>query len=145
MGSRHRQRHLLRGGPEQEDATTLKLGEEFANAQCLYISEVRILLEAHVDSKENGSVTRQTTNVMQKTLEYVRAFSRFSNRDSVREVRQLLGKDDLAPFEMSQLANLCCEDAEEAKALIPSLANKVEDDQLQEMLNQMLTIKKFQG
>lgn len=33
--------------------------------------------------------------------------------------KRLLGKDDLAQFEVAQLANLCCEDAEEAKALIP--------------------------
>ncbi|KAI8388322.1 HRDC-like protein [Radiomyces spectabilis] len=139
-----RQRHLRRGGPEIEDATTLKLGEEFINSQCLYISEVRILLEAQEDTNRAG-LNRQTTGVMAKTLEYVRTFSRFSNRDSVREVRQVLGKDDLAQFEVAQIANLCCEDAEEAKALIPSLANKIEDEPLQEMLNQMLTIKKFQG
>lgn len=78
--------------------------------------------------------------------------------------KRLLGKDDLAQFEVAQLANLCCEDAEEAKALIPryiyalfmikkeysyrndfSLAHKVDDDKVQELLNEMLTIKKFQG
>lgn len=75
----------------------------------------------------------------------------------------------MAQFEVAQIANLCCEDAEEAKALIPryclllllllfplvrffiklgpyySLENKVEVPELQEMLSQMLTIKKFQG
>ncbi|KAI7875177.1 DNA-directed RNA polymerase II subunit RPB4-like protein [Lichtheimia hyalospora FSU 10163] len=118
---------------------------EFNNAQCLYISEVRILLEAQQDSKESGTENRPTTSITTKTLDYVRTFSRFTNRDSVREVRQLLGKDDLAQFEVAQLANLCCEDAEEAKALIPSLAHKVDDDKVQELLNEMLTIKKFQG
>lgn len=32
---------------------------------------------------------------------------------------RVLIKDNLAQFEVAQLANLCCEDAEEAKALIP--------------------------
>ncbi|KAF7724568.1 RNA polymerase B [Apophysomyces ossiformis] len=139
-------RHLRRGGPEQEDATTLKLGEEFNTAQCLYMSEVRILLEAQHDSKDHaGGVNRQTTNVLSKTLDYVHTFSRFSNWESVHEVRKVLDQNGMAQFEVAQLANLCCEDAEEAKALIPSLANKVDDEKLQEMLNQMLTIKKFQG
>ncbi|KAI7853015.1 HRDC-like protein [Circinella umbellata] len=113
------QRHLRRGALEHEDAATLALGEEFVNSQCLYISEVRILLEAQQDSKETGNENRPTTSITTKTLDYVRTFSRFTNRDSVREIRQLLGKDDLAQFEVAQLANLCCEDAEEAKALIP--------------------------
>jgi len=81
----------------------------------------------------------------------------------------------LTGFETAQLANLCCEEAEEAKALIPrymggglycfrtftrrnlcltisvpflvyinSLANKIDDDTLQNFLNQTLDLKKFQ-
>ncbi|KAI8074242.1 HRDC-like protein [Gilbertella persicaria] len=114
-----KKRHMIRGGTEQEDASILKLGDEFENAQCLYISEVRIILEAQQDSKDNGTDNRATTSVMSKTLDYVRAFSRFSNIESVREVRQVLGKENLSQFEVAQIANLCCEDAEEAKALIP--------------------------
>ncbi|GAA5801500.1 hypothetical protein HPULCUR_006948 [Helicostylum pulchrum] len=140
-----KKRHMIRGGADQEDASILKLGPEFENAQCLYISEVRIILEAQEDSKENGTINRPSTNVMSKTLDYVRAFSRFSNIESVREVRQVLLKENMAQFEVAQIANLCCEDAEEAKALIPSLENKVEVPELQEMLSQMLTIKKFQS
>ncbi|KAI8887748.1 hypothetical protein K501DRAFT_38473 [Backusella circina FSU 941] len=112
-------RKMIRGGTDQEDATTLKLGDEFSSAQCLYISEVKILLEAQEGSKDPSTANRVTTSVMTKTLEYVRTFSRFSNRDSVKEVRHLLGKENMAQFEIAQLANLCCEDAEEAKALIP--------------------------
>ncbi|CAO3681424.1 unnamed protein product [Umbelopsis ramanniana] len=86
------------------------------------------------------------SSVLAKTVNYVQAFSRFTNRDSVREVRGLLAKDSsLSQFEIAQLANLCCDDSEEAKALIPSLHNKIDDDRLQELMNQMLTIKKFQG
>lgn len=32
---------------------------------------------------------------------------------------RVLVRDTLAQFEVAQLANLCCEDAEEAKALVP--------------------------
>ncbi|KAI7903193.1 HRDC-like protein [Cokeromyces recurvatus] len=114
-----KKRHIIRGGPDQEDASTLKLGEEFSTAQCLYISEVRIILEAQEDSKENGTDTRPRTNVMSKTVDYVRTFSKFNNIEAVREVRQVLAKDNMSQYEVAQLANLCCEDAEEAKALVP--------------------------
>ncbi|KAG1224454.1 hypothetical protein G6F62_007832 [Rhizopus arrhizus] len=82
--------------------------------------------------------------VLAKTLEYVRNFSRYNTIDSVREVRQIMGKN-LTQFEVAQMANLCCEEAEEAKALIPSVSSKYDDDELQVMLNQMQQIRKFQG
>lgn len=34
---------------------------EFDGAECLYISEVRIILDAQEDSKENGTDTRPRT------------------------------------------------------------------------------------
>ncbi|KAG2183222.1 hypothetical protein INT43_006226 [Umbelopsis isabellina] len=128
---------------------------EFQTAHCLFISELRILLEAQRESKERNAENRPQTNVLQKTMNYVQSFSRFTNMESVREVRSLLKESELSHFEIAQLANLCCDDAEEAKALIPrntnklvmehSLHNKIDDDRLQELMNQMLTIKKFQG
>lgn len=33
--------------------------------------------------------------------------------------KRVLLKENMAQFEVAQIANLCCEDAEEAKALIP--------------------------
>lgn len=72
-----------------------------------------------------------------------------------------MAKDSLTQFEVAQMANLCCEEAEEAKALIPrysrgysiksmyshnnSISTKYDDDELQEVLNQMQQIRKFQG
>lgn len=41
--------------------TVVNIVTEFENAQCLYISEVRIILEAQEDSKENGTVNRPST------------------------------------------------------------------------------------
>ncbi|KAI9285872.1 HRDC-like protein [Umbelopsis sp. AD052] len=113
-------RHIRRGANEEQDAAQLKLGEEFQNAHCLFISELNILLEAQRESKDHSGENRPQTNVLQKTVSYVQSFSRFTNRDSVREVRGLLAKDSsLSQFEIAQLANLCCDDSEEAKALIP--------------------------
>ncbi|KAG0739646.1 hypothetical protein G6F57_001968 [Rhizopus arrhizus] len=139
-----KKRHIRRGGPELEDATNLNLGEEFSGAQCLYLSEVKVILDVQ-DSKGTEVQNRASTNaVLAKTLEYVRNFSRYNTIDSVREVRQIMGKN-LTQFEVAQMANLCCEEAEEAKALIPSVSSKYDDDELQVMLNQMQQIRKFQG
>ncbi|ORX64406.1 hypothetical protein K493DRAFT_9798, partial [Basidiobolus meristosporus CBS 931.73] len=80
-----------------------------------------------------------------KPVNYVQQFSRFTNRDTVREVRQLLSKQQLEQFEMAQIANLVCEDSDEAKALVPSLTARKDDDGLQALLNEMLTLKKFQS
>ncbi|KAG0227056.1 RNA polymerase B [Actinomortierella wolfii] len=125
---------------EEEDATTLKLGEGYEDAACLFISEVKILLEA--------TQRPNTSEVYQKTLNYVNQFNRFTNADVVREVRNGMNEEPirstLKGFELTQLANLCCEEAEEAKALVPSLANKIDDDTLQNFLNTILDLKKFQ-
>ncbi|KAG1474008.1 hypothetical protein G6F56_000621 [Rhizopus delemar] len=83
--------------------------------------------------------------VLAKTLEYVRNFSRYNTIDSVREVRQVMQKGTMTHYEVAQMANLCCEEAEEAKALIPSVSLKYDDDEIQVMLNQMQQIRKFQG
>lgn len=62
-------------------------------------------------------------------------------------VRRLLfdtGKNHLAEFEMSQLANLCPETTEEAKTLIPSIATKIDDDVLQALLDQLGESRRLQ-
>ncbi|PVU96102.1 hypothetical protein BB561_001386 [Smittium simulii] len=127
---------------EEEDAASLKLGKDFQNVECLLISEVKILLEAQRDSKvkENKALTA----IHQKTLDYTKIFSRFTNQDSVREVRKLLSTSELSSFEISQLGNMCCSEAVEAKSLIPSLIGKIDDESLEHLLKQIGSIKKFQ-
>ncbi|KAJ1920405.1 RNA polymerase B [Mycoemilia scoparia] len=128
---------------EEENASKLQLGPDFNNEECLLISELKILLEAQIESK-----TREESRmnpVYQKTLSYVQQFSRFTNTDTIREIRNLYQKDNLANFEIAQLCNLCCSDPEEAKALIPSLATKISDEDLDYLLKQMDNLKKFQS
>ncbi|KAI9257657.1 HRDC-like protein [Sporodiniella umbellata] len=140
-----KKRYIRRGGPELEDASNLNLGEEFTNAQCLYLSEVKVILDVQ-DSKGIEVQNRASNNaVLAKTLEYVRNFSRYNTIDSVREVRQVMQKGTMTHYEVAQMANLCCEEAEEAKALIPSVSSKYDDEEIQVMLNQMQQIRKFQG
>lgn len=55
-----------------------------------------------------------------KTQEYLEVFSRFKNRESVEAVDRLLNSHPyFEPFEKAQLGSLCCDQAEEAKTLIP--------------------------
>lgn len=43
----------------------------------------------------------------------------------------------------TSLGSLCCETAEEAKTLIPSLANKITDQDLQELLDDITKLRHF--
>uniref|UniRef100_A0A915DH20 RNA polymerase Rpb4/RPC9 core domain-containing protein n=1 Tax=Ditylenchus dipsaci TaxID=166011 RepID=A0A915DH20_9BILA len=85
------------------------------------------------------------SEVFVKTLNYARRLSKFKTRETIRSVRGIFsGKYNLHKFEVAQLANLCPETAEEAKALIPSLENKMEDDELEELLKDLHAKKTFQ-
>ena len=39
--------------------------------------------------------------------------------------------------------SLCCDNAEEAKSLIPSLQNKISDGDLQELLDELTKLRNF--
>ncbi|CAG7851674.1 SubName: Full=Uncharacterized protein {ECO:0000313/EMBL:CCA74453.1} [Serendipita indica DSM 11827] len=123
---------------EEEDAATLKLGAEFNNAGCLLISEVKILL------KEKEGKPGVDSPVFNKTVEYVNMFSKFSTEDTIGLVRATLRRQaNLTQFETAQLANLCPSTAEEAKSIIPSLA-KYDDDELQPLLDELQSMRRFQ-
>ncbi|KAI7834017.1 HRDC-like protein [Kickxella alabastrina] len=127
---------------ETLDAARLELGDDFQEAECLLISEVRVLLEAQYDAKKEDKNLKE---VYTKTLEYVQKFSRYTNRDTIKEVRALLKPTELEAFECAQLGNLCCSEWEEAKSLVPSIGSKISDDDLDSLLKQMDSLKKYQG
>jgi len=126
-----------RANLDEEDASVLKLGQEFNNAGCLLISEVKYLLE-------NRDKDAPDTTVYNKALEYVRQFAKFTTTDSASAVRETLRREPLlTQFETAQIANLCPAEAEEAKSIIPSLV-KIDDDRLQSLLDEIQTMRKFQ-
>jgi DNA-directed RNA polymerase II subunit RPB4 len=43
----------------------------------------------------------------------------------------------VAELTVDNIGSLCCETAEEAKTLIPSLTDKISDEDLQELLDEM--------
>ena len=98
-----------------------------------------------------------------KTQDYLDVFARFKQKENIEAVEQILSaKTELEFFERSQLGidttsftivsltvltfpigSLCCETAEEAKTLIPSLANKISDQDLQELLDDITKLRHF--
>jgi len=132
-----------RGPQEEEDAAELKLGSDFNEAQCLLNSEVAILLETSQQAHEADDSEAELSQVFIKTLNYVKTFSRYKNKTAVKEVRSLLTKKNLEEFEISSLANLCPDTAEEAKSLIPSLSTKFTDDELEQTLADLRNYSSF--
>jgi DNA-directed RNA polymerase II subunit RPB4 len=76
--------------------------------------------------------------ILTKTIDYLDAFARFKQKENVEAVERLLGSHtELSKFERAALGSLCPDGVEEAKTLIPSLDTKINDDDLQELLEEM--------
>lgn len=127
-----------------EDASELQFPKEFENAETLLISEVHMLLEHRKQQNESAEEEQELSEVFMKTLNYCQRFSRFKNRETISAVRSLLTQKKVHKFELAQLANLCPETADEAKALIPSLEGRFEDKELQQILDDIQTQRSFQ-
>lgn len=130
--------------PADEDAAQLQLGPEFdqsVGAQPLFISEVAHLLKLQVDEKkiQQQQFEAALNPVLKKSLEYTQRFSQLESTEQAIAVREQLAKVEpaLHPFEIAQLASLMPKEAEEAKAIIPSLAEKYDDDVLNDILKNM--------
>jgi DNA-directed RNA polymerase II subunit RPB4 len=141
------------GVEHDEDATQLRFGPDLTTADCLFNSEIFMLL--------SQSDAPHTSDVFDKTLAYATRFSKFKNRETVKQVRHLF--DDLvdvspqhaqqqqqqqqqrhamAEFELASLCSLCPETAEQAVNLIPSLERFDEAD-LEKILSDMTNLRKF--
>ena len=140
----------MSGMEEEENAAELKIGEEFLKAKCLMNCEVAIILEhkyEQIQHMSDGDPASQVSQVFEKSLQYVKRFSRYKNPDAVRQVRETLSRYSLVEFELCTLGNLCPDTADEAKALVPSLVpggRFDSDDRVDKMLNDLSLIKKFE-
>ncbi|XP_004288557.1 PREDICTED: DNA-directed RNA polymerase II subunit 4 [Fragaria vesca subsp. vesca] len=135
-------------GEEEENAAELKIGDEFLKAKCLMNCEVSLILEHKFEQLQQMSddPRNQVSQVFEKSLQYVKRFSRYKNADAVKQVREILSRYQLTEFELCVLGNLCPETVEEAIAMVPSIKAKgrVHDDEvIDKMLNDIAMIKKF--
>ncbi|CAM8899825.1 unnamed protein product [Rhodiola kirilowii] len=134
---------------EEENAAELKIGEEFLKAKYLMNCEVALILEHKFEQLQQiaDDPMNQVSQVFEKSLQYVKRFSRYKNPDAVRQVREILSRHQLAEFELCVLGNLCPETLEEAIAMVPSIKAKgrsQDDDAIEKMLNDLSLIKKFE-
>jgi DNA-directed RNA polymerase II subunit RPB4 len=147
----------------ESDASTLSFGPELKNTHPLLTSETLLLLQNYSTQREQHA---QTTGfpfpglpaATTKALEHSTQFSKYSNREIIREIRQSMlnpstgdqaermkNARGMVEFEMVQVANLLPETVDEAKALVPSLAGSVDEDDLQKILDDLSTIRRFQS
>ncbi|PKA51573.1 hypothetical protein AXF42_Ash002940 [Apostasia shenzhenica] len=134
---------------EDENAAELKIADEFLKAKCLMNCEVALILDRRLEQLQQMSddSTNQMSQVFEKSHQYVKRFSRYKNQDAVKQVREILSRNQLAEFELCVLGNLGPETVEEAIAMVPSLKTKgraLEDDAIEKMLNDLSLIKKFE-
>ncbi|CAA7402095.1 unnamed protein product [Spirodela intermedia] len=134
---------------EEENAAELKIGEEFLKAKCLMNCEVSLILDKKYEQLQNMSddPLSQTSQVFEKSLQYVKRFSRYKNSETVKQVREVLSRNRLAEFELCVLGNLCPETVEEAIAMVPTIKSKgrfQDDDAIDKMLRDLSLIKKFE-
>jgi len=129
---------------DEEAGQELKLGE-FEHATGLTLSEARTLMTVIFDHRrEAGKFKVPDNQIVTKTQAYLEVFSRFKQQETAQAVeRILLLQKDLTSFERAQLGSLCCDNAEEAKTLIPSLADKRSDEDLQELLEEITRLRQF--
>ncbi|KAG7212143.1 hypothetical protein KM043_012486 [Ampulex compressa] len=117
---------------------------EFENAETLLISEVYMLLEHRKAQNESAEEEQEFSEVFMKSSTYTNRFRRFRNKETIAAVRNLLMQKKLHKFELASLANLCPETPEEAKALIPSLEGRLEDEELRTILDDIQTKRSLQ-
>ncbi|KAF2754206.1 hypothetical protein EJ05DRAFT_479738 [Pseudovirgaria hyperparasitica] len=129
---------------DEEVGSSLKLGE-FQGVHSLSVSEARILVNAvFKDRKQRRPNWNWDKENITKMVDYLEEFSRFKQTEANESLERVLDqRRELEYFERSQLANLCPESADEAKTLIPSITNKISDDDLQELLNEIGKLRQF--
>ncbi|KKZ66734.1 DNA-directed RNA polymerase II subunit RPB4 [[Emmonsia] crescens] len=137
----HRKRELPQN--ELEATSQLKLGE-FQNVPTLSLSEARLVINKVLDLRRKGDHKFEERETLVKTQDYLELFARFKEKENIEAVERLLSAHtELEFFERSQLGILCCNDAEEAKSLIPSIGNKISDTELQELLDELTKLRNF--
>ncbi|PGH13076.1 hypothetical protein AJ79_03913 [Helicocarpus griseus UAMH5409] len=137
----HRKRELPQS--ELEATSQLKLGE-FQNVPTLSLSEARLVINKVLDLRRKGDHKFEERETLIKTQDYLELFARFKEKENIEAVERLLSAHtELELFERSQLGSLCCNDAEEAKSLIPSIGNKISDTELQELLDELTKLRNF--
>lgn len=126
---------------EEEAGEVLKLGE-FEDVDTLTLSEASLVINALMAKRRKDRKDRNETEALNNTLDYLDAFTRFKRKENVEAVERLLSTHkELTKFERAQIGSLCCDSVDECKTLIPSLADKIHDDDLKELLDEIAKLQ----
>lgn len=128
----------------EEVGTTINLGE-LQHSTTLSLSEARLILNRLLDTRRRQNPQNvHHTEVLQRTLDHVETFARHKEDHVVEQVSVLLQNvPQLENYERSKIGDLCPENAEEAKTLIPSLTNKISDADLDALLKEINNLRGF--
>ncbi|EHA58335.1 hypothetical protein MCOR27_002103 [Pyricularia oryzae] len=123
--------------PGEEIASDeIQLGE-FEGVETLSYSEAELVLEA-LEKKRRKEKRYHETEVLQKTRDHLSLFRRFKTPENVQAAERLLSaRPELHKFERAQIASLVPENSDEAKKLIPSLKDKFDDHDLEDLLQEL--------
>ncbi|KII63993.1 DNA-directed RNA polymerase II subunit RPB4 [Thelohanellus kitauei] len=123
-----------------EDCADLIFSPEFENAETLLPSEVYFLLQRRHNEEKSGDIDQsEISEIFKTTYRYTEKFNRYKSIEEISIVRNVLSKSytQLHQFEVALLATLRPHSADEAKKLILSLKNKMDDDEIQEILDEI--------
>jgi len=128
----------------EEAGNEIRLGVDFQDAHALSVSEARLIVEKTEEQrKKQGKRLRETENLL-KIQTYMDSFARFRSVATLNQLETLLnGFPLLESFEKAQLVTLACVEAEEAKMLIPSITDKISDDDLNAVCDQITQQRQF--
>ena len=133
-----------------EDAGELQFGSDFNDAEAMLLNEVYMMLESRErslikmaeSSRAEAKANTLASSILAKTKQYCERFQTPNLDPQIRELRQQLSRplesgpnvgESLKSFQIASIVNLQPDNAEEAKAIIPSLKN-FENDEVEHFL-----------
>lgn len=146
--------HLSQSGKVEEDASIQQLGSDFTNARCLWNSEVKIILQRHLDSIKSDYTTpnnlqtnEQRIKLLTNTLSYVNSFNNYDNTEQIESAHNLaIQYNNINEWELACINNNRIDEYDEAISLLPTLRSKVEQGIIQrsEIESLLDELKKYQ-
>ncbi|KAL7275439.1 RNA polymerase B [Rhizina undulata] len=123
------------GKVEIEEAShELNLGG-YTKATCLTISEAALIYNKLCDMRQKEGLPIPDKEDSKKTKKYFDNYARLRGEEVIAGLEHRMNQYHyLTGYEKGQLGNLVCGSAEEAKSLIPSLVGKIDDEDLEELI-----------
>ncbi|KAM0695681.1 hypothetical protein Q7P36_004163 [Cladosporium allicinum] len=129
---------------DEEASSVLKLGEMSNSAALSTAAAHELLIKIEEARQKDPKLPLTHNDLIRKNTAYLEVFARHKGSDTVQQVTsEAETLTQLAEFERAQLGSLCCDTAEEARTLIPSLEGKITDEDLQPVLDNIAKLRVF--